>query len=138
MLLSGIRGGVMALTAKLEQLQYPKDLFTKHYPILALLVVGDIMTTYVSKMIMGEHFGELGFVASRLMNTFGAAWPFWMFLAEFSIFALTAFFFSNSKGVMKFFRWKIAVKNLPAHTLLSLIANNLIMILYFTIRFGSA
>jgi hypothetical protein len=101
------------------------------YIIIGCLVVGDVLTTYTAKIVMGEYFGEVGLVAGQLMKVFNDDWPLYMFLAEFSIFGATTFFFAKSKSMVKMIKWKVPIAYMPAITVLTLIANNSVLIVLF-------
>lgn len=99
--------------------------------ILGCLVIGDISTTLMAQIAMGEKFGEVGLVANFLMKTFGTNWPFYMFLSEFALFGMTTFFFM--KNTVEMFGWKMPISYLPVMTVLTLVGNNTGYILVFSL-----
>ena len=104
------------------------------YLLVAGLTVCDILTTYTCSIVMGSFFGEMGFVARYLMRTFHDVWPLFMFMSEFAIFGLTAFFFAKSKANLSMINWKLPLRYMPVITMLAMIANNATIILLFTLR----
>ena len=101
------------------------------YLIIALLITCDILTTYTAKIVLGQRFGEVGLIANLLMRAFGGNWPLAMFLTEFAVFGITTYFFARSNSSMKMLKWRLPMAYLPALTLLTLVANNSVVIMAF-------
>lgn len=102
------------------------------YLVISLLVLGDVLTTHVSSIVMGEHFGELGFIANFLMRTFGDSWAFLMFPIEFAIFGIVTYYFSRGNGQLRLVgSKKLPVAYMPAIALSLLILNNSAHIVLF-------
>lgn len=101
------------------------------YVLIGCLVVGDVLTTLTAKAVLGSAFGEVGLVANLLMGVFHEQWPVYMFFSEFAIFGATTFFFARSKSTFKMIKWRMRIAYMPAITLLTLIANNSVIIVLF-------
>lgn len=105
----------------------------KVYLIIAFLVLGDVLTTHISRIVFGEYFGELGLIANLLMRMLGESWAIAMFPIEFAIFSMTAFLFAKRNNLVRVTpSKKIPLAYLPAIALGLLVANNLVQLLIFT------
>ncbi|MGH9876333.1 MAG: hypothetical protein ACRD3Z_00750 [Nitrososphaerales archaeon] len=107
----------------------------KLYLVIALLVLGDVITTHISTIVFGEYFGEVGLIANLLMRTFGESWSLAMFPIELAIFGMTTFAFSKSNNSVRItITKKMPLTYFPAIALALIIANNLVQLLIFTTR----
>ena len=101
------------------------------YLIIGILILSDVTTTYLAKIVLGPRFAEMGLIANSLMKVFGNNWPVAMFAAEFAVFGATTYWYSRGNKVMKL-RWlKVPMAYLPALALVALVANNSTVILAF-------